>query len=188
MNMNNRISTRITSMLIVILIALCLSTTSASADQTVKFTEDQVKRWNGLRLRALDISDQTCSDDVLDTLEEAHFVYLEKGLSPAFMDSLLTVSDVSGNITQAGVFRGQFLVAFQNFASSIGYTGQVSKSLDVVNIKGISSPIFYGHRMAIDKVNLAQGGKAVVAQSSASTVTFSSILGLGVTSLFALLF
>ncbi|KAJ3218499.1 hypothetical protein HDU67_005301 [Dinochytrium kinnereticum] len=138
------------SVAIAIISALCMPFMLLASAQAYKreFTQRQVERWKGLRIRALDITDEMCSSDILDTLEDAHFTYLESGLSEKFMDALFSVRDVSGDVPEAAVFRSQLLVAFNDFAGSIGYNGNplTNKTFSYKNLLGISKPRFYGHK------------------------------------------
>ncbi|KAJ3105381.1 hypothetical protein HDU97_008135 [Phlyctochytrium planicorne] len=144
--------------LLLLLIGLCACMQVVLADNgsdKIRFDDRMNDRWNAVRRYALAITDDMCSSDLLDTLEDSHFIYLDKGLSPeVFVQSLDTVMDVSGDIIDdgVGVFRSQLLLAFRDFANAIDYKGNLvsNRSYSVVNLKGISKPVFFGHKAPVE--------------------------------------
>ncbi|KAJ3189572.1 hypothetical protein HK101_008897 [Irineochytrium annulatum] len=133
--------------IIVAVIALLLAVVSADV---VTFDNEQQARWNTLRQYGVTVTNSLCSNDIVDTLDEANFVYVNSGISEEFMHALYNVRDVSGDIPDAGIFRSQLLVAFNDFASTINFAGSLTNttSFSVSKVMGVGKPVFYGHKSA----------------------------------------
>ena len=69
---------------------------------------DLMTVWNGLRAQAATIADKDCSGEIVATFDEAKKIYDQFGLSNQFIDSLLSIQTVAGDIPESQQFRSDF--------------------------------------------------------------------------------
>eukprot|EP00842_Homolaphlyctis_polyrhiza_P000456 jgi/Hompol1/1410/HPOL_002346-RA len=83
---------------------LALFATAATAQQGTQIGQ-QISDWIALRDLAQAVSLSDCSSQILDTYNEADATLMNLGVSTQFIDMMMTVATVAGDVPEAAAFR-----------------------------------------------------------------------------------